>query len=704
MKQVSDIWYIEFEELTMACGINAETVEKGYRRGSTQWQAISDPDDRRRRLIRYDSMAEKYKAIVRRVICAGLEPEEYHTQKKVTLLSERYSLEELLKEACESGYLRYTGLYRVKSGSDREQKRTIKALARAAAVVETIGSYYEGLDWRDYGPIEKALAWLEGEYDYYFPKGCQYLPKSGIRLKEAVLQRFVGPKEPGKPRENNPLPISEVIRLPRAGNDNRDKFSNDRELLSWVVQARMDNRNWTARDIARKVQEVCRITGKKAPSESWVAQLLCEPKIQQLTTGRWGHEGGKAAMYQHYIAVNRAMYAGDCWQIDATRINFIEHKAFDRNAGPGKGSQFLFIVAIRDVYSGHVVGVDFGVTENRWTYINALRMAARTTGYLPHTLVHDRFPGHLADEMQIVLGKMESKGVKLVCTHKATGKASLERWFDTLQTVFLSQSRYYYGQGIRSTRDFAHRAPEYLDRLRKEAKQEGFNFDQAWQEAWRCVQSYCQTPVGYYSKKHPDLQVSPEQLHEQSEKPHVYQLALWDEAALFWLEKQVTISRNQVMITVHKQDHIYQIFDTQILYSYSKKKVSVRYDETDLSKVMLFVPGSDFFIAELKETKAVTLYGPDGNHDHLAARTAKIKRFEQEKQSDLQVILEDTRDITLLLGRHASKADQIDAESQATKILYGQMGTKEVVKTVKSPPTKPVDFDIDPSDFARNQY
>ncbi|MFC5408039.1 hypothetical protein ACFPMF_01870 [Larkinella bovis] len=697
MKKVADIWYVEFGELTERCGILDITVKMGISRGAKNWQYIPDPDDRRRRLIRYESLADKYKLIVRQAICKGLEPEEFYSQKTQVLLSERYSLEELLEQACKSEYLRYTGLYKVTSGSDRQRKMTIQSLARAAAVIETIGAYYEGLDWRDYGPIEKAVAWLDSEYDFYFPKGCQYLPKSGIRLKEAVMQRFFGRKETGKPRENNPLPITEVIRLPRQGNDNRDKFSNDRELLSWVVQARMDNRNWTARDIARKIAQVCQITGKKAPSESWVSQLLCEPKIQQLTTGRWGHEGGKAAIYQHYISVNRAMYAGDCWQIDATRFNFIEHKTPD-----GKSTQFLFIVAIRDVYSGYIVGVDFGVTENRWTYINALRMAARVTGYLPHTLVHDRFPGHMSDEMQIVLGKMEAKGVKLVCTHKATGKAALERWFDTLQTVFESQSKYYYGQGIRSTRDYAHRAPAYLDKLRKEARAEGFDFDQAWQEAWQCVDSYNQTRVGYYSKKHPDLKLSPSQLHEQSEKPHVYGLELWDEAALFWLEKVVTISRNQILITVHKQDHIYQIFDHKLLYSYSKKKISVRYDETDLSQIMLFVPESDVFITELKETSKVTLYGPDGNHDHLAAKQAQIKRFEKEKQADLSEILEDTRDITFLLAGRASKEEQIEAESQATKILYTQMGAKTAGPKPKALKTE--EIEIDASKYAQNQY
>ena len=504
--------------------------------------------------------------------------------------------------------------------------------------------------------------------------------------------RYIGKKEKGQPRQEAPIPITDVIHLPRQGNQNRDVFGEDRELFSWMLQAQMNGKNWTDSQVTRWVKHLCQLTGKSVPSDTWIVKQLQSPKMQQLATGRWGHEGGRAAIYQHYHSFESAMYAGDCWQVDATRINFIEHKAFD-----GKGTQFLFIVAIRDVYSGDIVGVDFGITENRWTYINAFKMAANVTGHLPYKLVHDRFPGHLTDEMTVVMNNIAAKGVNVTCTHKAQGKAHVERWFDTLQTVFLSQSRYYYGQGIRSTRPSAHRSPVYLDKLRKEARRDGWDFDKSWQETWRCVEIYRQTKLSDYSKKHKAIQLSPAELYEQSVKPNVIILQSWDVAGLFWLEKEVTVLRNQLKITVDHQDYIYQIYDNDFLYAYSKKKVSVRYDDTDLSQIMLFVPGTDNFIMALDETKLLPIHRPNADGKELGKRMARIQQFEDRKEADREAALEGTSDYELLLGSHTNKAAANVAESAITKAVYQSVGSTILAKQERqrrkaneSPEGKPV--------------
>ncbi|WP_338875683.1 Mu transposase C-terminal domain-containing protein [Spirosoma sp. SC4-14] len=713
MKLISDISYIALSDLVELCGIESDTIERGYRRGSKQWQSIADPDDRRKRLIRYDTMADRYKGIVRRVLCNGFEPGEIPAQTEGQLLSER-SLPERLQLVCIEGYKQYIGLYPVELSDAKHRQKTQIALARAAAIVETIGRYVieTGQDWRDYTPYEQAIEWLTPDYDQYFPIGHQYLPMEVKNLKERVLMRYIGKKEKGQEREQVPMPITEVIRLPRQGNQNRDLYSDDQELLSWVVQARMSGQNYTDAHVARKVQQVCQLTGKPVPSDRWVTKLLQSPKIRQLTTGRWGNEGGRAAVYQHYHSFKRAMYAGDCWQVDATRINFVEHKAFD-----GKGTQFLFIVAIRDVYSGDIVGVDFGVTENRWTYVNAFKMAVNVTGHLPHTLVYDRFPGHLTDEIQAVLNRMEAKGVKMVCTHNAQGKAAVERWFDTLQTVFLAQSRYYYGQGIRSTRPSAHRSATYLDKLRKEATKEGWDFDKAWQEAWRCVEVYRHTQLSEYSKQHKRLELTPAQLYEQSEKPHVIEVQSWWVAELFWLEKEVTVLRNQIKFTVDHQEYVYQIFDKEFLYQYSGKKVAVRYDDTDLDRVMLFVPGTDQFLLDLEETKRIAIHGPNADSEELGRRMAQVKRFEVEKEADLKGILTNTSDIDLMLGSKTDKAASIAAESAMTRVVYDSMGATMTAKlkrqakaaskpspTVKPIPKKVIPTALDDDPYDPNKY
>lgn len=710
MLKVADVWYCSFDELVERCSIYCQTIKNGIHRGSSKWQSIVDPDDRRKRLIRYDTMADKYKGIVRRVLCNGFEPWEMAEKKTYDVLSER-SLPERLQLACIEGYKQYIGLYPVDLSDAKHRQKTQIALARAAAIVETIGRYVieTGQDWRDYTPYERAIEWLTPDYDQYFPIGHQYLPMEVKNLKERVLMRYVGKKEKGQPRQQIPLPITEVIHLPRSGNQNRDKFGTDEQLLAWIIQARRDQVNWTDIDVARKIRKVCELTGKTPPSIEWFAKILATPKVKQLTTARYGHEGGRAALYQPYITLQQPMYAGDCWQVDATRINFVEHKAFD-----GKGTQFLFIVVIRDVYSGEIVGVDFGITENRWTYINAFKMAVQYTGHLPYMLVYDRFPGHVTDEVMKVLQGMEAKGVKLIKTSHAQGKSAIERWFDTLQTVFLSQSRYYYGQGICSTRPFAHRAPQYLTDLRKQANKEGWDFDQSWQEAWRCVDSYRQTSLSYYSRKHAHIDESPMELYQKSEKPHVIPVEIWEQSHLFWLEKTITIQRDQIKMQVDHQEYIYPIYEMDVLYGYSGKEVSVRYDDLNLDHIYVFEKGTDQLITVLGEVKPAPMFGAGVDRSQLAKQKAINKRIAQQKQTDSDALAQKAPDYMLLLQKgHASKDEQIQQESLTTLVRAGigaarsaQENRKLVSPSTKGKPTpKPIElrpFDELP-DYGPNQ-
>lgn len=669
MKCIANIWYCSAEELVNQCNVAMSTITDGKQRGSNYWQWIKSPDDRRVLLIRYDTMAPKYQILVKKVLCGGFEPWEMPSKTTYDVLSERL-LSELLEMACKEGFRRYLGLYPL-SDTSRAALKTQTCLARAAAIVELLGNYTleRGINQSSYLPYKEFEAWAnqDDNYGFYFPKGNQYIPKNPIRLKEKVVERFGW--KPGTEAK----PITDVIALPRQGNKSRESFSADEELMAWIMMARSNGGNEPNQYIIRKISEVCRVTGREVPSNSWFSQLFASPKMKQLTaSGRFGAGSKQAGRYTHSITMARAMYAGDCWMMDATRVNFIEHQTNEK----GK-SAFLFIIAVRDAYSGDIVGVHFDTKEDRWGYTNALKMAVKSTGYLPHTLVYDRFPGHITDEMQAILDSFERKGVQLVCTHKATGKALLERWFDTLQTVFFSNSRYYYGQGIQSTRTYAHRSPEYLVKIRKEARESGWDFDKAWQDAWKRVEEYRQTPVSFYSRKHKSLDLSPAQLHEQSERPNVIAVELWEQASLFWMTKVLDLRRNTISHEVHGTRYEYPIYDTQILYRYTR--VAIRYEESDPTKVMLFAVGADdrvtdFFITELTHTPPIVMYGPDAQSGRLAGRQAKIERVEEQKRADLGEITSKASVDAEYLLTMGGKVSKEEFESVQTAVLYEQMG------------------------------
>lgn len=702
MERISDIWYVTVDELVNTCNLPFGTIRKGYTRKSPLWQNIEYPGPKSAKKvqwIRYDTMGSEYQAIVRKVLCAGLEPWEVVAKKTAQVVAVQ-SLPELVEQACKDGFRRYCGLYPIEDTS-MSARKTQTCLARAAAVVELIGYYIQdrGIKDSSYQPYKEVLEWLDqdGNYDFYFPKGNQYLPKNAIRLKEKVVLRFGA-------KSADPQPIQEVIRLPREGNKSRDKFAGDPELMAWLAMARNDGRNNTNELIIREIQRVCQVVGREVASASWFRGVFASGKMQYMTAdGRFGKGSKLAGAYNPYISMARAMNAGDCWMIDATRVNTIEHQS----ARGGKSYDFLTSIAVRDAYSGHILGVHFDTKEDRWGYVNALKMAVKSTGYLPHTLVYDRFPGHLTDEMQSVLDSFERKGVQLICTHKATGKALLERWWDTLQTVFYANSPYYYGQGIQSTRKYAHRSAEYLVKIRKEAHALGWNFDKAWQDAWQRIEQYVQTPVSAYSKKNKNLHLSPLQLHEQSEKPNVIPVELWDQASLFWNTKIIKIDRTRIEHEVHGVKYRYQIYDKEILYRYNQ--VAIRYEETDPSKIMLFsvIDGKagDFYIGELEETTDIIMYGPDAETGRLAGRTEKLKKLKESIKADLEATVNAATmapEYLLNMSLHIPKAEQ---ESVQTAIIYEQMGATiavdaqlpakhrkdKPVKVVAPPPDAPFD-------------
>lgn len=88
----------------------------------------------------------------------------------------------------------------------------------------------------------------------------------------------------------------------------------------------------------------------------------------------------------------------------------------------------------------YILGYSFDYVENSLGWLSAVRMAIQRVGHLPHRLVTDKFPGHNTEEISNFLKLIEKQGTTVIFTSAATGKARLERWFGTLQTVFMQCS------------------------------------------------------------------------------------------------------------------------------------------------------------------------------------------------------------------------------------------------------------------------
>ncbi|MEZ0612004.1 RNA-guided endonuclease TnpB family protein [Fibrella sp. WM1] len=64
MRHIAGSWYVTFQEMSDVCGVPKVTIKQGNQRGAAHWQLIEDPADKRRRLIKYDSLKPEYQCLV----------------------------------------------------------------------------------------------------------------------------------------------------------------------------------------------------------------------------------------------------------------------------------------------------------------------------------------------------------------------------------------------------------------------------------------------------------------------------------------------------------------------------------------------------------------------------------------------------------------------------------------------------------------
>jgi len=510
------------------------------------------------------------------------------------------------------------------------------ALAKACAVLDFIldeKDDYPGTANQIYNDLSPILKKMD----------MQYIPHHPIRLKEKMVEL----EKPGNS-------IVGLIYLPRVGNANAELYT-DFEVFSWAMQLRSMDANFSNEFIIRKVKEMCQLTGKKTPSRRWFGTSIFEQPITQYLTGekRYGSGNSKSQMFKGYIPTANAISAGDCWEMDATRYNVIAHTAED-----GK-DRHLFVVAIRDVHSGDVLGYSFDYSENHAVYHQAMKMAVENAGYLPYELITDRFPGHNTPQLKDLFTRMETLGVRVDFSHNANQKAKLERWFRTLQSVFMMETKYFYGEGIKSRSSYAHRSAEYLARVRKEAKKEGWNLEKAVESASITIEKYRTTPLNWYSRKHSKIDKTPAQLHEESEKPNVIWADKQRISMLFDLKKELTL-RNDGQFTTEivgvPFDYMVPSEYFGIIANQFNQKVVVSYNLDDLSEVFLWKKHDQLlsFLCSAQLFDRPQLSGPNKEYGKMAEAKKRALEIKVHKENKLEEMIGEE---SLLMGPFTQKKE-----------------------------------------------
>jgi transposase InsO family protein len=352
------------------------------------------------------------------------------------------------------------------------------------------------------------------------------------------------------------IPVQDIVCPKRQGNQNAAKHNE--KLYAFVVEKRANPNNYTGRHIWRLTKEFAKQNGYPEPSLAWVKNILKDKYTKLITKeGRYGEKAGG------FIPATQDIQPGAVWQIDGTRINFIPHYY----NGEKKA---LYIVAVLDVATRYIVGYSLCHSESYVTVSTALQNAVQNAGYLPKKLIMDKFPGHNTEQAGKLFKKLRFLGTELLFTSSPTGKSHVERTFGTLQTVFMQDIPYYYGEGIQSTRPYAHKSEKALKNITQQANREGFDYETACKYAHQVIRKYNTTPVCEYSDK--KITQSPAELHAHAQGTPVQEYHI---PYLFWEKREVTVRENLIEYHENYQEHYFFVYDTETLKKVSGKKVEI---------------------------------------------------------------------------------------------------------------------------------
>jgi hypothetical protein len=447
--------------------------------------------------------------------------------------------------------------------------------------------------------------------------GVKYLPKTQRHFKQKLKMYADG------------YPLDRLVYAKNKGNQNASLVNRtgNEELESVVLELAESQQNYSAATISRLLSQY-KPPFARCPSMRWVQHYLAKPSTKFLIQERYGKNSYQNRQYKEMVLGQRAENAGDCWMIDGSRVNIVDHR------DPEGKSRFLYVIIVYDSMSGAILGRHYCYKETSEAFISAVNIAAKETGYLPYELRYDRFPGHNHKDWLNFEHKLQKMGVKTMITSDADMKAGAERVFGTVQTVVMQQTDLYYGEGIKSRRSSGHRNLDYVAKIRKNVNSYGFDFNAAVEYAERIYDIYNNLPLSSYSRKYKHINLSADELHETSAKTNVIKYAEHQFAYLFGL-KRTTSVRNQMLITsINSTEYIYGIDDVEVIEKYTGRKLDNYINLENTEEIHSYT--GDQYLGTWSRIERVQLFGPNPQMKSVGIMN-KINKETQEHRQKLLV-------------------------------------------------------------------
>ncbi|NHA04888.1 transposase [Mucilaginibacter sp. HC2] len=300
--------------------------------------------------------------------------------------------------------------------------------------------------------------------------------------------------------------------------------------------------------------------------------ILNSPEFGIADLTREGSDGIKNMM-THALR-EQPGFAGDQYQIDGTRLNFL-YKDDD-----GKKIGVLYMVVAIDVYSKKVVGYSLSPSETFGNYIEAIRVSVKNHKILPAEILTDNFQSGQNKMFTRFVGDLQSLGIRFKKhrPYNPQAKGSIESWFFLFNEMYLKEFPGYLGDGIRSRRKNGKPNSDLLASARKKknirTKEE-------------LIQVFTEAVINYNST-YEFKNSTPNLLFGNSLPKHVVHLNDVTLPIVMMESTPRTILKNSVAINKNGVTYEYIIYDSDFLTKYRKKDIIVRYNVIDNSEVLIY--------------------------------------------------------------------------------------------------------------------
>lgn len=342
--------------------------------------------------------------------------------------------------------------------------------------------------------------------------------------------------------------ISRIIRegLPNALiNGNRDKPSNNLKLnqtmKELIIYLKSYGNYTSCREIEDNIKQLSRREGTKdlitVVDETTIRNFLATHEADNLTLlARQGYRRFEDRILG-YLPLNRTKDPLTKILIDGYVLQVV---CEGDSAEPIK----MVLFTIMDSYSGYVVA-DIGDVEDYRLIRRVFEKFLRFTEYkMPKEIISDAHASNQSRYFKSFKKYLKGNGARWTVSTNPRRKAQLERWFGTLQQVYLSRIPGYVGEGIKSKRKDAHPSEEVLVIIRKKEYLRDKN------EFKKLILAAVQD---YNVVSHFQNAAAPLDIYHLKKPVHYLQLQEYHIPFFFWEKHSITIHGSMIVLKAKEQ-------------------------------------------------------------------------------------------------------------------------------------------------------